>query len=345
MPPAAKCRRVGDSASASDTVPTEQWIRMSAAFKAKYKHQDFGEFTTLDPRVVGVHPLNRDGVGLSVERVHDLGARVFLLGTDQEEPQGGCCVCEEDGGSLIKDFNESMVRKVPGFPPADSIRFGSLEHGHFNFFLRCLSYRCKSSNEGMTVDGHLSVEKVRERDPVMAQFALVGLRWRVLAPAILADKEACRVISAAANALGQMQMKETEMSLILRMSDLCRASAELGENVIKGEVLKKVLSSQSATLQDAMGFLEYVRCVCTAGRGRSNFVEDLRCFYETYVPPQKRRVRGSFFMAVAKSVPPDCPLLMNAILKAQYMCAEKCLKDGVCEALTGGPEESEGQPR
>ena len=83
------------------------------------------------------------------------------------------CVCE-DGAKL---------------PPVnDLLAFGSLLHSHFNYFLRCAHFQVACDHEDIAVNGIMSLDKIRKRDPVMADFCATGLKWRVLHPAIRTEK-------------------------------------------------------------------------------------------------------------------------------------------------------------
>ena len=159
--PSRKLSRGGD---AFDDDANEQWIKKAAAAKAKYKHPDCEGLVTLAPHEVGVHPRDRDGAGSRWFRVHDLGAEVLYLGCDHDEPQGGCCVGAKSGGDAARTYNEKRVEYEPHFPRVSlALRFGSLEHSHFNYFTRCVDGACPSPCTTLTADGKLPLNVVAAR--------------------------------------------------------------------------------------------------------------------------------------------------------------------------------------
>ena len=295
------------------------WIRQAAALKSKYKHRAYEGLVTIPWSDMGVHPFNRDGVKMQWRRIHELAEQIVNLGCDPEDPQGGTCVAETPGDDKIRKHNAHFVEGIPELPSSTlAIRFGSLEHSHFAYACRCIAGAVTSQSALLAVDGFMSLEVLERRDAAFAKLVRTGVRWFVLDPAINEGREACVIISAAANAKHTIGMREAEMSLIQRMSDICRASLQLGSEINKHTVLAKAMATKSCNLSEAEGLLEYVRCMAEQD-GNVSHIDFLADFCTRCVNFNTRRVSGGFYKCVVENIPLTCPLLVNAILMVQYM--------------------------
>ena len=228
-------------------------------------------------------------------------------------------MAETPGGHEIRKYNEELVEEQPHFPRVHAaMRFGSLEHSHFNMFLRCVAASVPSPCTAMTWEGKLSLNIIAEKDPQLADLVRSGLRWIVLSPAITEDAQACFCISGAANAKHSLTMQETEISLICRLRSLCMESVKTGQALDRATLLQKALATNSHKLDDTIGFLDYVRCLGCEG-GDFQYVSFFEAFCSKCVNPKKRRVSGDFFRSLVYFIPLTFPHVVNALLIAQYM--------------------------
>jgi len=89
---------------------------------------------------VGVHPHNRDGVGVSVSEVHSLINDILAVGFSKEE--AGKCVCIEVGAAdaHIRDFNDRLSAmsngKLCNVQP-QATRHASVAGSHLNAGINC----------------------------------------------------------------------------------------------------------------------------------------------------------------------------------------------------------------
>jgi hypothetical protein len=89
---------------------------------------------------VGVHPHNRDGVGVSVSEVHSLIDDILAVGFSKEE--AGKCVCIKVGAAdaHIRDFNDRLSAmsngKLGNLQP-QATRHASVAVSHLNAGINC----------------------------------------------------------------------------------------------------------------------------------------------------------------------------------------------------------------
>ena len=131
---------------------------------------------------VGVHPVNRDGLGVNAEDVHALGGDLFAMGWSWEFKGSVVCVEEAPGSDDIAKFDAGVVAGNPKLPESepDMIRYGSIAGSHRNMFLRSLLASAESSEAAMSEGGRLCLEKVARTDAQYALAARQGLTWKVL---------------------------------------------------------------------------------------------------------------------------------------------------------------------
>lgn len=171
------------------------------------------------PRLVGTHPANRDGFGISPVAVHDLISSIFSLGFDHHEVR---CLCVEvrPGDTSVNEYNRTMIAGSGGMLAAleGEVRFASLWGGHTNQALRCIAGAVKHSDERLCHNGHLSIEKIRTSDPVYADAALHGVTWTVLNCVVLeAFPSLASLIQSAGNAVSQVSKSEHEFQVLRKL--------------------------------------------------------------------------------------------------------------------------------
>jgi hypothetical protein len=89
----------------------------------------------LSPQRVGIHPCNRDGVGISEHDMHRLGQEIVGMGWSWSACAHAVCV--EDHGKVIEQFTHAMMdgRAEFGQSPPGVIEFGSVSCSKTNQFL------------------------------------------------------------------------------------------------------------------------------------------------------------------------------------------------------------------
>ena len=117
--------------------------------------------------LVGVHPANRNGYGLSSVEVHALGADIVTLGWSWSACSHAVCLEDED--SVIGKFTEQLSLQ-PGLAPlsASIIKYGSLSCSHTNAFLNACNAGLETEVESLqSADRRLSASTLGDADPLL----------------------------------------------------------------------------------------------------------------------------------------------------------------------------------
>lgn len=134
---------------------------------------------------VGVHPHNRDGVGVSVSETHSLIQDVLGVGFSKEEASRSVCI--EIGAKdsvMIQQFNERLSAQSNGklatLQP-HGMRYASVAGSHLNAGLNCWLQGCSHDGSVGTADGKLSMARLKEIDQAYHDAVCEGLEWTVIA--------------------------------------------------------------------------------------------------------------------------------------------------------------------
>ena len=137
----------------------------------------------LNPDQLGVSPDNRDGYGLNFADVHDLLSDIFEVGTDERETRALCSEIPAKEFQAFMDFQHKLVKASAGrlVPPHETmLKFQCHWGTHTNQGWRLVRHSFPHHNPDMCVEGKLSVQKVGDRDKLMAHFCTSGMKWFVI---------------------------------------------------------------------------------------------------------------------------------------------------------------------
>ena len=133
----------------------------------------------LTPKMVGVHPRNRDGVGVAVREVHSLLADILDTGF---VPSLVSALAFEVTGPEELEFNRKLIEPAGGqLGVADvaQMRYLSVCGSHTNFVLRLFVDSVEhSQNQQVTVNGRLSQDALRLADTAFFQLCRRGWSGR-----------------------------------------------------------------------------------------------------------------------------------------------------------------------
>jgi hypothetical protein len=114
--------------------------------------------------------------------------------------------------------------------PENRIHFGTLSGGHTNYALRCIAGGVPTSRADMADKGLFSLDVIRRKDPIFAQAAEQGLKWRVLKWEVrVMWPRALQIIQAARNAPAAMNRKVSEMQGMSQLHSLSAAVHARGD--------------------------------------------------------------------------------------------------------------------
>ena len=276
----------------------------------------------INPRQVGVDPINRGSLGLNLEEVLPLITEIIQIGWSWKAVAHAKCVEATPGSDELEAFNASLVKgsKIVAPVEANTIQFGSITCGHTNQGLRAIQAQLASSIPELSRDGKLDLEAVRAKDPEMADAVYKGLEWTVLRHEVRQRfPKVLEYLSEAGNNNIARQPNEVQGLLMLH------TEAKKTNDPDWVEIKKKVLRNLPVWKD------EYADLVCFAvaksGGPTGHFLAWLKKFHSTFVRGG-RRVHGSLYGALA-----DFPHIFSAyaILGAAYTCPAEKMKYGVCD--------------
>ena len=172
----------------------------------------------LHPNLVGVHPENRDGVGVLPSQVHKLLSDIVDLGFCEDVITA---VCTESTPADRK-FNVMLMQgsggALPCFGSEEMVKYCSLGASHTNQALRLVMGQVAHNDDRLTINGVLNYERVSLQDRGLARACSDGLKWLVLPHCVLAkhDKLAS-LIQCGLNASGQIIRAESELQVLRRI--------------------------------------------------------------------------------------------------------------------------------
>ena len=280
--------------------------------------------------LVGVHPSNRDGYGVSEEAVHSLGGDIVLLGFSMSATASAVCI--EDGDGKVAEFTKKICNgseKLASVQPSE-IKYGSLSCSHTNQFLRAANAEVPSTNEVLQVGGRINVAKITQNDSELKCALKEGLVWTVLKASVATLYPAFpTMLQAAKNAVGQIQQHETEVQLLMRIQAL--ASAQ-GGHVDWDRVSVTVKKSRPRCADDVEALINFV-AVCGGG-ATGVYIQELHAFHQAHVAPN-RIMGGQIFNALSKlhlAHDERAPIFAIAVLKAHATGPK--VQGGLCRFIS-----------
>ena len=213
-------------------------------------------FMRIEPHLIGTDPHNRDGFGISVKDCHDLIRSITEVGFCSSETAPVCAELDPFDREPLA-FNERLTMEAQGYlPPCPHMRFTSLAGSHLNAGLRCIAAGCKSDiAELVHSSGRLSLDVIKDIDPLYAEAVTSGLRWRVISFEPLREfPEMKGLIQSASNASGHLAKGEHELQLLKRIGNMV-SSAEKRKGPCSYKDLKDSLLRSKPVCAPAAPFM------------------------------------------------------------------------------------------
>ena len=196
----------------------------------------------IEPDYVGVHHMNRDGFGISVQDAHDLMSHILGIGWASEQCAPVACEVPPAEAEHAFDFNCRLAALSGSMLPAiqkHNLKFLSLSGSHTNAGLRAIRHGCLSRCDNLTQDGKMSLQRIATRDPTFGEVCRTGLRWRVIAhEAMTAFPSMALLVQAALNTSGQLARGEHELQILQRILNAVNQAQNLDGPLWKHFVLK-----------------------------------------------------------------------------------------------------------
>lgn len=274
----------------------------------------------LQPNLVGIHPANRDGLGVSLSDSEALISNIFDLGWSDSEING---ICVETNAEM-RAYNQNLMANVglPSFSNVDCVKYASLSASHTNQGLRLIMAGATHSDPRMTVDGHLSLEKISARDPLMGEAARLGFQWLVIPIHIMdAHPGLPSLIQSAMNSSNQISRSESELQVLRRLHNFWLEEATKvgpGGRVDFGEIRRKTVVSKPPCSAWLTAMFQFV--LKASGGKEATFLSSTEMFLKSQPCQVKmlgKDVYESLSMDIKGSVD-QFVRLRHAILKAGY---------------------------
>ena len=239
---------------------------------------------SIPPKLVGVHPCNRDGYGISATEVHSLGSDIVGMGWSWKACAQAVCI-EDDPQSTIATHTADMVSASNGgLGRADQlqVKFGSLACGHTNRFLCAVLDAVPCELENLSVDGRMSFSKIVGKDPGLQDALKSGLNWLVLKATVgvlyptLPD-----LVQRAMQATGLAQRDEIEVQLLQRIQGAAKTMLARDKTVDWPTIASTVGKGRPESV-DVEALIRYVQK--WGGLPHGAFIADLNAFHKVYVP-------------------------------------------------------------
>ena len=286
----------------------------------------------IPPKMVGTHPANRNGCGVSATEVHALGAEITSMGWHLGNTSHAVCV--EDSESLeIAKFSRAQAMSsvgMLGVVEEGSIKYGSLSCSHTNAFLVAVLCEVETTHSSIAENGRLSPSKL-STDPNLADILQNGLHWLVLSKAVPALYPSfLDLVQFAKNAVGSAQRRENEIQILMKIQSMAAASPS---SVDWPSISSFVAKRNQLDNSELKVYLKFVQLF-----GDGPFLTDLHKYFQSFVPTG-RVVPISTFSAIVdlKLTPGEmAPYMAVALVKAQASCPENKVQNKVCKFISVG---------
>ena len=215
---------------------------------------------------VGVHPENRDGLGISASHVADLISNISSIGFSTAETRAICVEIPEDSrGNACRDFNRRLAEEAKGkLAPVEAhlVKYASIVGSHSNQASRAFVYGIPHDDEKVCIEGRLSLEKLALLDPAWCSSIREGLEWMVVSYQVCeAFPEYVGLAQSAGNAAGQIASGEGELQLARKVNQAIQEFMNRTgkDTVAYSDVAPGILRSKPASGSSLPGIFTFVR--------------------------------------------------------------------------------------
>ena len=307
-------------------------VQVADSIEAALAKRKFVYSLDIAPRMVGLDPINRDGEGGNAQQVLMLAGDIYDVGFSWEATRHATCVEVIPGTRDIEIFNQKFSDgNGMASVPENSIHFGTLSGGHTNYVLRCIAGGVPTSRADMADKGLFSLDVIRRKDPLFAQAAEQGLKWRVLKWEVrVMWPRALQIIQAARNVPAAMNRKVSEMQGMSQLHSLSAAVHSRGDKPNWPDIKRAVLLSKPAWADYVDDLILFV--AAKAGGPKGTFLEGMKRFFRQWVDTSLRSsLPGGLYAQLA-----DLPWTFTAlaIWVTAYTCPKEHVRAGHCTWVT-----------
>lgn len=196
--------------------------------------------SSVKPQMLGVHHLNRDGLGIDVSHMQELLTSVCQMGWDPASVHPICVEVPAGDEQAFWTFNKRLADESMGKLPCPErpLKYATISASHTNMMMKSLLASCKHPQGCLTDgNGHLMMASV----PLALQEACKsGLAWTVLSAAVAEVTMLIPLLQSSMNATHQVAKGETELQVAMKIASAIktRGKAQLSWNDVQQEVLR-----------------------------------------------------------------------------------------------------------
>ena len=300
----------------------------------------YAYYMRMHPKMMGVHPTNRGGEGLTWHRAHSrlelIHKAGFSLPAIKENAVG---IEDHPIDRHIEKFtleNCALSEHYARYE-AGQIKGGTLGAGHANHGFACLHDRVPCTVESISEGGYMSQEKcfvdegIRKSTTQGLEFLM--FRWEIEAH----FPELMDMVQSALNATSQAAEGEKWPQLLLKIVDEAKTVPDTKD---KWEAVRKsVLKSNPPRPGDVKGMVDFVRY--WGGLPNGAYVKTLKTLTQKFVA-EERIVSGQFFQDVANLKFPanERPSMFITAAVFVHVKENKGVEDGISRFVTKGNVDS-----
>ena len=287
------------------------------------------EIQTLPPKLVGVHPDNRDRTRMHAAEMTSKGSKIVSVGASRELCGPNRAWCVQDSDSRKSDHSTVMVAESSDAfaSPSPSIAYGSVGCSHWNQFLCAVNQARPTTAENLKdKTGHINKTKIFDEDAIFAALATGGLDWHVIKSGFVAKYgQVPRLFSKALNAEHNIAIGGTWDQQLSSICSIAQLLLEHGD-IPWEQVTKHIASSQGPHVSDLLLHLQFVK---KNGGGSSLFHMLDTLEFLTLRMPAGRKVSGHW-VKMLTTIPMSTDFAVARLVHAIFKC-HACCADDACE--------------
>ena len=198
----------------------------------------------LHPKMVGIHPRNRDGAGVSPQEVHGLLDDILDHGFVRSKVQAVGIEIEDDEQRRWNNAFIASAGGALGKPDVEQIKVLSVCGSHTNMVLRVFFDAVEhQGNPDVCIQGRLSMASLKEKDPTFYEAVENGVMWEVV-PSFIAKEfpQLADIIQQSGNA--SLNRGESELQMLRRLHNLFMQKHSNGEPVDYQSIKQRALAAK-----------------------------------------------------------------------------------------------------
>ena len=292
------------------------------------------------PEFVGVHPGNRNGLGVSGAESHSHGLQVLTAGFSWRKCADATGIEADPNDTVAEQFNKDLVAVAAGLIPVlTALKVLSCGASHTNTFLRAVKARCPTPVEKLKDEsGRLNPDKLCVGRQSFQEALDKGLRWLVIhrqAPLVWKGLVPC--IQTALNTEARGGQSEVEVMKIMHSEmEACIKSGQTPD-------WKRIEQVAGYSMPDCLPYIgvlaDYVKSN-SGGLGREllNEIAEFRKAFGGQASAMSKRILGSVFFsklsAMNFGVGVKRPHIQTGLVKTNLISPKNRMVDNMCQLIT-----------